>query len=232
MKKKIKLSESRLKNIIARVIKEEFSYPDTYNHTYNRENTEMVNNKNYVFDPSTRTGIDRTMGHDIKFRYTGNDLENFTNLLRRSDGDDFNPDWLESWGGVEFDDNGYDSSYGQQQDAQFTQELRNKIKAAGGMLVQGDINQGLEKYASPATMNMIKKVGYAVVWIIELYDNEYYVSKKPYQSDESAYMACDKVLKMLGQDLNAEVYSLFYEDGELMTDILMYKEMGDDFWMD
>ena len=277
MKKKIKLSESRLKNIIARVIKEEFSYPDTYNHTYNRrftndyqglfsmikqygcnakfggddlnesrlnriikesvrrvlkENTEMVNNKNYVFDPSTRTGIDRTMGHDIKFRYTGNDLENFTNLLRRSDGDDFNPDWLESWGGVEFDDNGYDSSYGPQQDAQFTQELRNKIKAAGGMLVQGDINQGLEKYVSPATMNMIKKVGYAVVWIIELYDNEYYVSKKPYQSDESAYMACDKVLKMLGQDLNAEVYSLFYEDGELMTDILMYKEMGDDFWMD
>lgn len=232
MKKKIKLSESRLKNIIARVIKEEFSYPDTYNHTYNRENTEMVNNKNYVFDPSTRTGIDRTMGHDIKFRYTGNDLENFTNLLRRSDGDDFNPDWLESWGGVEFDDNGYDSSYGPQQDAQFTQELRNKIKAAGGMLVQGDINQGLEKYVSPATMNMIKKVGYAVVWIIELYDNEYYVSKKPYQSDESAYMACDKVLKMLGQDLNAEVYSLFYEDGELMTDILMYKETGDDFWMD
>lgn len=124
------------------------------------------------------------------------------------------------------------STYGQQQDAQFTQELRNKIKAAGGMLVKGDNNQGLEKYASPATMNMIKKVGYAVVWIIELYDNEYYVSQKPYQSDESAYLACDKVLKMLGQDLNAEVYSLFYEDGELMTDILMYKEMGDDFWMD
>lgn len=38
--------------------------------------------------------------------------------------------------------------------------------------------------------------------------------------------------KILGQDLNAEVYSLFYEDGELMTDILMYKETGDDFWMD
>lgn len=350
MKKKIRLSESRLKNIIARVIKEEFSYPDTYNHTYNRrftndyqglfsmikqygcnakfggediegeypqnlevyipedkydiklaktiynlmsargwelnkqfsgeydrgcyvlvfynvedrqkwedyyngsgddlnesrinriikesvrrvlkENTEIVNNKNYVFDPSTRTGIDRTMGYDMKFRYTGKNLENFTNLLRRSDGDDFNPDWLESCGGVEFDDNGYGSSYGPQQDTQELQELRDKIKAAGGMLVQGDIEQGVERYASPATMNMIKQVGDAVVWIIELDNNENYVSQKPYKSEEAAYRACNKVLKMLGQDLYAEVCGIFYEDGELEADTLMYKEPGDDFWMD
>ena len=216
-----KLTESRLNRIIKESVRRVL-----------KENTEMVNNKNYVFDPSTRTGIDRTMGYDMKFRYTGNNLENFTNLLRRSDGDNFNPDWLESCPGVEFDDNGYGSSYGSQQDAQELQELRNKIKAAGGMLVQGDIEQGIEKYASPATMNMLNKVGDAVVWIIELYDNEYYVSQKPYQSDESAYRACDKVLKMLGQDLNAEVCSLFYEDGELMADTLMYKETGDDFWMD
>lgn len=98
--KRVKITEAKLCNLIKTAV----------NKVLTESQLLPVRNKNYEFNPITRKGIDKTTNTPIPFTFVDNPyttIDEFTALLSKSDGDDFNPDWMESYPGVQFDDEEY-----------------------------------------------------------------------------------------------------------------------------
>ena len=254
MKKIIRLTESDLRNIVKesvkKIIKEASIYPG-YNST-STQGMAPINNKNYEYDPSTLTGVDKTMGYAQKFKYNGDDPEWFRETLRKSDGDDFNPDWMEN-AGVDFEgDTAFDidSLYNSITEKlisvgvkDVTEAYKNVYQNAydGGNYDDEEYDavnpEVVKHFLSASGEQRLHKQGYVYNWFIELGDRTF-CSRHNFDDEDIAQENCDKYIKLinkLGGSCEARVDGISLENGKYIMDTcLAYENFGDGepFWMD
>jgi len=196
-----------------------------------------IKNKNYEFNPLTKSGIDRTMGHDMNFKYTGNDLDNFTDLLRKSDGDDFNPDWLEDYPGVEFDGDKESRSSMERVYAVLlnagAKDVTDVLPDYNAYIEKGMTFEDIKPYLSQSGAIRLREEGYTMQWFIQVGGKEF-CSKHNFKDEIEAERNCNKYIKLLdGAPYEAQVESIFpssENQGFYEMDTMLYNEDG--FWND